>query len=84
MLAGDFNARTGFSLQFIESDNCHHIPGDNIPSLFDFKRRKHFNNHVNEHGRNTLLDICKIRDLRILNGRRTKGDSFNTLKNGNG
>lgn len=77
MLAGDFNARTGCLLDFISSDNCHHIPGDNIPSHSDFKRRKNFDNHLNEHG-NALLDICKTCDLRILNGR-TKGDSFGKI-----
>ena len=81
MLAGDFNAKTGCLLDFIDRDNCHHIPGDNIPSHFDFKRRKNFDNDINEHG-NVLLRvdtcICKTCELRILNSR-TKSVSFGKI-----
>ena len=78
ILAGDFNARTACALDFIDSDYCVHIPGDNhdLPRQ-NLKRRKNFDNHINEHG-NCLLDICKTCDLRILNGR-SKGDSFGKI-----
>ena len=78
ILTGDFNARTACALDFIDSDDCVHIPGDNLDlPCQNLKRRKNFDNHINEHG-NCLLDICKTCDLRILNGR-SKGDSFGKI-----
>ena len=61
ILAGDFNAQTACALDFIDSDDCVHIPGDNhdLPCQ-NLKRRKNFDNHINGHG-NCLLDICKCR-----------------------
>ena len=57
---------------------------DMVVSFFVFlnsgenlKRRKNFDNHINEHG-NNLLDICKTSDLRILSGG-SKGDSFGKI-----
>ena len=73
----DFNARTACALDYIDSDNCPYVPGDNLLPHQNLKRRKNFDHHINEHG-NSLLDICKISDLRILNGR-SKGDSFGKI-----
>ena len=77
MLTGDFNARTGNALYFVDIDECIHLPGDNLPQKYDLNRRKNYNPHINEHGQ-ILLDICKTYDLRILNGR-TTGDSFGKI-----
>lgn len=75
MLTGDLNARTGCGLDYVDTDPCTHIPGDDsLPPLHAQRERKNCDFHVNEHGQ-SLLEICKACDLRILNGR-TTGDSF--------
>ena len=75
MLTGDLNARTGCGLDYVDTDPCAHIPGDDsLPPLHAQRQRKNYDFHVNEHGQ-SLLEICKACDLRILNGRKT-GDSF--------
>ena len=77
ILTGDFNARAACTFDYIDSDNCPYVPGDNLFPRQNLKRRKNFDHHINEHG-NSLLDICKTSDLRILNGR-SKGDSFGKI-----
>ena len=77
MLAGDFNARTSKVSDFIDVDNCNHIPGDNIPLPDSIKKRQNYDNNINDHGK-SLIELCKTCDLRILNGR-TKGDSFGKI-----
>ena len=77
LLTGDFNARTGCALDYVDVDNCIHVPGD-IPSpLRALRRRKSFDSQINEHGQ-SIIEICKACDLRILNGR-TTGDSFGKI-----
>ena len=39
MLAVDFNARTSKVSDFIDLDNCNHIPGDNIPLPDSIKKK---------------------------------------------
>ena len=77
MLSGDFNARTGCALDYIEVDANIHIPGDMPILKHNLRKRNNYDNQINDHGK-TLLDICKTCDLRILNGR-TKGDSFGKI-----
>ena len=77
ILAGDFNARRASTLDYIDSDNCPYVPGNNLLPRQNLKRRKNFDHHINEHG-NSFLDICKTSDFRILNGR-SKGDSFGKI-----
>ena len=77
VLAGDFNARTGTTNDFIDVNNCNFIPGDNIPLPFILPNRQNFDNNINDHGKH-FLELCKSCDLRILNGR-TKRDSLGKL-----
>ena len=77
MLTGDFNARTGSALDFVDIDQNNHIPGDNLFPKRNLRKRRNYDTHINEHGK-SLLDICKSCDLRIVNGR-TTGDSFGNI-----
>ena len=71
MLTGDLNARTGCALDYVDTDPCTNIPGDdNLLPLHTLRRRKNCESHINEHGQ-SLLEICEACDLRILNGRTT-------------
>ena len=45
--------------------------------LCNLRKRRNYDTHINEHGQ-SLLDICKSCDLRIVNGR-TTGDSFGNI-----
>ena len=40
LLEGDFNARTGCAQDFIDIDQCIHMPGDNFSPKHDLRRRK--------------------------------------------
>ena len=73
----NFNARTGYALDYVDIDHCVHILGDNLRPLPTLRQRKNFDSQINEHGQ-SLLEICKACDLRILNGR-TTGDSFGKI-----
>ena len=66
MLTRDLNARTGCALDYLDIDQCIHVPGDNFSPKRDLRRRKNYDSHINEHSQ-LLLDICKTCDLRILN-----------------
>lgn len=78
MLAGDFNATTACALDYNDSDNCPHIPGDNLFSQQNLKGGKNFDNHINEHG-NSLPDMCKTYDLRIEMAYQRVHDSFGKI-----
>ena len=71
MLTGDFNARTSTHEDFISNDGNKHL---NDLDRNNMKCRENFDNKINNHGKQ-IIEICKIYDLQILNGR-TKGDSF--------
>ena len=78
MLTGDLNARTGCALDYVDTDLCTNIPGDdNLLPLHTLQRRKNCESHITEHGQ-SLPEICEACDLRILNGR-TTGDSFRKI-----
>ena len=80
MLTGDLNARAGCALDYVDTDPSTNtrIPGDdNLLPLHTLRRRKKCESHINEHGQ-SLLEICKACDPRILNGR-TTGDSFGKI-----
>lgn len=78
LLTGDFNARTGAELDYIEDDDNAYLPmpNDYVP---DRPQRKRVNQDkvCRRYGR-ALLDLCKSCGLRILNGR-TIGDSLGNL-----
>lgn len=78
MLAGDFNATTACALDYNDSDNCPHIPGDNLFSQQNLKGGKNFDNHISEHG-NSLPDMCKTCDLRIEMAYQRVHDSFGKI-----
>ena len=78
LLEGDFNARTGCAQDFIDIDQCIHIPGDNFSPKHDLRRRKNYDHQINDHGQ-SLLEICKMCDLRIVNGRTTWDSWHNNL-----
>ena len=74
MLLGDFNARTGCLMDYVEGDNSHVNPIniDDICSddTCDISLLDRFNmdKTICEYGRN-LIDLCKKAHMRILNGR---------------
>ena len=72
MLTGDFNARSSKLEDFISNDGNKHLNDFNRNN--NQKSRENFDSTINNHGKR-IIDICKIHDLRILNGR-TKGDSL--------
>ena len=77
MLAGDLNASTGCVLDLVNTDDCAHMPGVNLPQQHNVRRRSNYDPQVNDHGK-SLLDLCKTCDLRIVNGR-TTGDTFGRI-----
>ena len=79
-LVGDFNARTGtkhdFSPDFLVGEEIEDTVRQSDNILLDNTERKYRNNNdnkINSYG-NKLLTICRVLNLRILNGR-TLGDS---------
>ena len=69
LLTGDFNARTGLLPDYIIDDFDEYLP---LPDDYQCDKVVHTTRHnqdtkVNEHGRR-LLDLCKMSNLRIVNG----------------
>lgn len=85
MLLGDFNARTGKSDDTTCKDGHNYIPNDCSDMSIESAHRNNFDSVLNSHGKR-LLEICKMFDLKILNGR-TNGDSLGRFtyssRNGN-
>ena len=82
LVQGDFNAQTVCEKDFIEADK--------LDSLFGLENLSNLNLHnskdQNKNPRgNELLDVCKLNDMLILNGRKP-GDLFGsyTCHNWNG
>ena len=82
LLQGDFNSRTGVETDFIGFDKSDVELG--IDNLDNQNPRNSEDKSLNNRGRD-LLDVCKLNDLLILNGRKT-GDIFGryTSHNWNG
>ena len=74
LLLGDFNARVGTDNDIISKEDKAFIVNNCSDLSLDSTARKNFDFTKNTHGKR-LLNICKIFDLRILNGR-TLGDSL--------
>ena len=74
LLLGDFNARSARESDSVCKDGHTFISNDCSNMSIDSPPRNNFDTVVNAHGK-LLLDICKIFDLKILNGR-TSGDSL--------
>ena len=74
LLIGDFNARTGCNLDFIENDSTEinkFTTQNLLPEYYDtdfVKKRNSVDKVVNLQGKN-LLDLCVSARLRMLNGR---------------
>ena len=68
MVCGDMNGRTGVSPDYVINDNSHYLP---LPDDYieDSEILRANEDHmVNTQGR-SVLEVCKICDLRIVNGR---------------
>ena len=72
LLQGDLNARTGEEKDYIESDKTDTYLC--VENLDNQNIRNSEDKHKNPRG-NELLDICKLNDMLVLNGR-TAGDIF--------
>ena len=72
LVQGDLNARIGKELDFIESDKFDEDFG--IENFSNHPRRNSEDTKVNQRGKE-LLDLCKVNDLLITNGRKV-GDLF--------
>ena len=72
LVQGDLNARTGRELDFIESDKSDEAFG--IENFSNHLKRNSEDAKMNQRGRE-LLDLCKVNDLLITNGRKV-GDLF--------
>ena len=70
-------AQVVFFKNLVNTDDCAHIPGVNLPQQHNVRRRNNYDPQVNDHGK-SLLDLCKTCDLRIVNGR-TTGDTFGRI-----
>ena len=70
---GDLNARTANESDFIKYDKY-----DKMLTNYDNQIRRNFQDHKKNMRGVELLDICKINDLMILNGR-TTGDLFGSF-----
>lgn len=86
VLCGDMNSRTGRELDYIEDDNITHLPIDD--SVYDARQcnlvnRSNKDNVVNNYGKQ-LLDLCKLFNLNILNGRWSESSSDFTYIGSNG
>ena len=66
ILSGDFNARTGCAKDAVENDKFNYLDTESI----DLPIRNSADHELNSKGKE-LLDICKIYDLCIINGRKT-------------
>jgi hypothetical protein len=73
MIAGDLNARTGESMDFITNDTNYCLPIDNYIPDKQIMHRKSQDKECKGRG-NELLNLCISAKLRILNGR-VFGDS---------
>ena len=69
-IVGDLNARTGNLFDYIENDDSTHLPvsDDYIEDDATVKPRYNKDKTVNTSGR-TLIEFCKMCDIRIANGR---------------
>ena len=69
-IVGDLNARTGNLFDYIENDDSTHLPvsEDYIEDDATVKPRYNKDKTVNTSGR-TLIEFCKMCDIRIANGR---------------
>ena len=74
LLQGDLNARTAREKDYIESDKTDMFFG--IHNSVDQNERNSEDSKKNPRG-NELLDLCKINDILIVNGRKP-GDIFGT------
>ena len=84
VLTGDFNARTGTNLDFIENDDDIGSLSTNYIIDQEILQRKSFDTIVNTRGKE-FLELCISSRIRILNGR-TIGDTlgYNTCHKWNG
>ena len=82
LLQGDLNARTGQDNDFVEFDESDKELG--VDNFENQCKRNSEDKNKNTRG-NDLLDICKVNDMLVLNGR-TSGDIFGkyTCHNWNG
>ena len=71
-MQGDLNARTANDKDYIESDKPDSYFG--IENLSNQNLRNSEDENKNPRG-NELLDVCKLNDMLIINGRKT-GDHF--------
>ena len=74
VLTGDFNARTGTNLDFIENDSDIGLINTGYIADQQIIQRKNQDNVVNARGKE-LLELCISSRIRILNGR-TVGDTL--------
>ena len=79
LLQGDFNSRTGVERDYVGFDKSDLELG--FENLDDQPLRNSEDKKVNPRGKD-LLDICKLNDLLILNGRKT-GDIFGNFTSHN-
>jgi hypothetical protein len=79
LLQGDFNSRTGVGKDFVEFDKSDLELG--IENFDNQNGRNSEDKKVNSRGKE-LLDVCKLNDLLILNGRKT-GDIFGAFTSHN-
>ena len=75
LVQGDLNARTGNEIDFINGDKSDDILG--IENFVNQGPRNSEDSKTNPRGKD-LLDLCKVNDLLIVNGR-TNGDLFGKL-----
>ena len=75
LVQGDMNARTGIDSDFVDSDKSDELFG--VQNLSNQSIRNSEDSTVNARGRE-LLDLCKVNDLLITNGRKI-GDLFGKL-----
>ena len=68
-LIGDFNSRTGQLLDYVQNDDNRFVDlPDNYAIDHELCKRTNQDESVNDFGR-TLIDLCRMCELRILNGR---------------
>lgn len=74
LLCGDFNARTGREIDFINTDGNNHFDVSPLYQPFVTTHRHSYDSIVNKSGKE-VLQMCKALGLYIVNGR-TRGDSL--------
>ena len=79
LLQGDFNCRIGLEKDFVEFDKSDLELG--IENFDNQNKRNSEDKTVNSRGKE-LLDVCKLNDILILNGRKT-GDIFGAFTSHN-